>query len=445
MRSSWVAFVLTAVLAMYTTGHPGACFTEDFSWAGGIEDTFIPQSKPGLRPLEEYELTQHYTQWREDLDKAKSLGITKLRWGVPWYRVEKTKGVFDWKWVDEVLNYMINKLHIDPIIDLIHYGTPEWMTDSFADPKYPEYAADYARAFAKRYGKMVKYYTPLNEPSVNADQCGRLGLWPPYLKGESGYMKVLTAIALGIQLEGKAIREEDPDAQLVAVEAMRNHHATAAETKGRVNVEFEKDFLPWDLVSGKVDKSHPLYGYVTEHGVTGEELNRLKTNGIVQDIFGVNFYPWSSTKYITDPSGIKSAPGPDDGRQLTDVMTKCYEHAQRPLFVTETSATGDLNRRALWMAETIDAVRLVRDKGIPVVGYTWFPLITMVEWEYRTDTKPVHEHLLHLGLWDSSFDDKGVLVRKPTPLVETYKDWIRRGMDREAERNRRLDRISAPK
>ena len=41
-----------------------------FFWATGIENTFIPQERPGLRALEEYELTQHYAQWRADLDRG---------------------------------------------------------------------------------------------------------------------------------------------------------------------------------------------------------------------------------------------------------------------------------------------------------------------------------------------------------------------------------------
>ena len=37
-------------------------------FAVGVEDTFVPQVSPGLRPLDEYELTGHYDRWREDLD-----------------------------------------------------------------------------------------------------------------------------------------------------------------------------------------------------------------------------------------------------------------------------------------------------------------------------------------------------------------------------------------
>jgi hypothetical protein len=40
---------------------------EDFLWATGIEDTFIPQTRPGHRALDEYQLMGHYEHWRQDL------------------------------------------------------------------------------------------------------------------------------------------------------------------------------------------------------------------------------------------------------------------------------------------------------------------------------------------------------------------------------------------
>src|SRR5690242_9677406 len=118
----------------------------EFSWAGGIENTFIPQSGPGLRPLDEYELTQHYEQWRADLARAATLGIQKIRWGIPWYRVEPQQGHFVWDWTDEVLAYLVRDLQIQPIVDLMHYGTPFWLEQSFLNKRYPEYVAAYARA-----------------------------------------------------------------------------------------------------------------------------------------------------------------------------------------------------------------------------------------------------------------------------------------------------------
>src|SRR5690348_10361641 len=100
---------------------------EDFLWAAGIEDTFVPQVRNGHRPLDEYELLGHYEHWREDIALGRDLGLKAMRWGVPWYKVEPEKGRFDWSWIDEVIPYMVEELGILPIVDLMHYGTPFWM------------------------------------------------------------------------------------------------------------------------------------------------------------------------------------------------------------------------------------------------------------------------------------------------------------------------------
>src|SRR5918912_1183073 len=97
---------------------------EDFIWASGIEDTFVPQTRPGHRAL-------------------------------------------DWSWTDEVLPYLVEELGITPIIDLMHYGCPFWLRREFANEDYPRAVAAYAAAFARRYAGRVRWYTPLNEPLVH--------------------------------------------------------------------------------------------------------------------------------------------------------------------------------------------------------------------------------------------------------------------------------------
>jgi hypothetical protein len=63
-------------------------YPNDFIWATGIEDTFVPQTKVGHRALDEYELMGPYEHWREDLALACEVGVRAIRWDVPWYRVE---------------------------------------------------------------------------------------------------------------------------------------------------------------------------------------------------------------------------------------------------------------------------------------------------------------------------------------------------------------------
>ena len=72
--------------------------------------------------------------------------------------------------------------------------------------------------------------------------------------------------------------------------------------------------------------------------------------------------------------------------------------------------------------------RAVREQGLPIVGYTWFPLFTMVDWAYRTGRRPLKEYLMHLGLYDSAFNSKGNLRRHKTPLVERYQKHMAQPM-----------------
>lgn len=137
------------------------------------------QEDTGRRRLDELELVGHYEQWREDIDRAAAIGFTAMRCGVPWYRVEPAPGRFDWSWTDQMLEYMVD-LGLRPIADLVHYGTPLWMPDAFADPRYVTRVTAYASAFAERYAGIVRNYTPVNEPGVTALVCGYAGVWPPH-------------------------------------------------------------------------------------------------------------------------------------------------------------------------------------------------------------------------------------------------------------------------
>ena len=146
---------------------------QEFVWATGIEDTFVPQTeRAGEQVLDEYALTNHYLYWREDLDRAASLGIRAMRYGIPWYRVEPSPGHFDWEWLDRVIEYSATK-NITLIADLMHYGTPLWLANQFLNTSYPARVANYAAQFAHRYKSIVSHYTPLNEPLITMDFCGQ--------------------------------------------------------------------------------------------------------------------------------------------------------------------------------------------------------------------------------------------------------------------------------
>jgi beta-glucosidase/6-phospho-beta-glucosidase/beta-galactosidase len=396
----------------------------DFFWAVGIENTFVPHTRAGHRRLDEYELMDHYRLWRHDLDLAADLGVSTLRYGVPWYRVEPRPGTFDWSWTDAVLEHMIAVKGLTPIVDLMHYGTPLWLDNHFVNASYPRRMAEFAARFAERYGSLVKFYTPVNEPAVTAAYCGRDGRWPPYLSGDDGYVKILLQLARGIALTGQALRQARADAVLVHVEDVGTERAATPDLAEAAAHAQARRLLPLDLMCGQVGPDHPLFPWLLEHGATEAELGELAARLPRWDVLGVNYYPWSNRRIFRRRNGQVATAFDPQTAALGPVLRRVHERYGLPVMVTETSAPGTHLERSRWMAETLGAVRDARTSGVPVVGYVWFPMFTMIEWKYRWSRKGLEHHLLHLGLYDVT-PHQGRLDREPTPLVDTYRGYVR--------------------
>lgn len=400
-----------------------------FLWATGIEDTFIPQARPGLRALDEYELTQHYTLWKRDFDLVAETGVKFVRWGIPWYRVQPAADQWNWEWTDSALDYLVNVKGIAPILDLMHYGTPPWLENSFINASYPQRVAEYSHTVVERYKSLVRYYTPLNEPMVNAEYCGSKAEWPPYLSGDDGYVKLTLALAKGIVLTTQAIKSELPDAITVQVEALWHRFTKDSALDERVSQHNARQYLCFDLSTGRVDENYTLTPFLCLHGMTDADMDWFQRNAATFDLFGANFYPWSYGELKRGSNGSTHyVSGETPGDKIEIVLRDVYKRYRMPIMITETSARSDINGRARWMNETLKKVHALRKEGLPIVGYTWFPLFTMVDWAYRTGRRPLEEYLLHIGLYDSAFDSKGVLRRHKTPLVKRYQKHMSQPM-----------------
>ena len=393
----------------------------DFLWAVGIENTFVPQTRAGHRPLDEYELLDHYRLWRQGPRQGRRPRDFGDSLRHPLVQGRAVRGKFDWSWTDQVLEYLVEVKGLTPIVDLMHYGTPSWLDNGFVNASYPKRVADYARAFAERYAPLVKFYTPLNEPGVTASFCGRDGRWPPYLSGEDGYVKVLLALAKGMARTAVALRDARPDTILVHVEDVGIERAGTPAMAVEAAEAQARRLLPMDLACGRVVAGHPLYEGLLDNGAEERELHDLADAMPRWDVLGVNFYPWTNHRVVRRRKRRnRQARRPGRPRAWATSCASSTTATGLPVMVTETSAPGTHLERARWMADTLAEVREARASEIPVVGYTWFPMFTMIEWKYRWSRKGLRDHLLHLGLWDV-VPEAGRLDRDPTPLVESYR------------------------
>lgn len=398
---------------------------EKFIWASGIEDTFVPQTKAGHRALDEYQLLGHYQHWREDIGLAARLGVKALRWGIPWYRVEALPGEFDWRWTDEVLSCLVNELGVTPIVDLMHYGCPFWLRREFASPQYPQAVARYIRAFVERYAGLVHWYTPLNEPVVNALMCGKRGLWPPYLRGDSGYIRIMLQLVRGIIESTAAIKEVDPKAVLVHVEATGLSRAAREDLEALAADDNHRGYLCYDLLTGRVDPGHPLYLWLVRNGASPDELNRIAERRIALDVLGMNFYPqWSAREFYVTPKGRISDRAINDGENsFGKLIEDYYRRYQVPIILTETSAYGADSMRSGWLKNSTATIKALRRRGVPVLGYTWFPMFTMIDWRYRFGKMDLDNYRMELGAFRLNGVD-GAPRWAETPLVNALHECI---------------------
>lgn len=417
---------------------------EDFIWAGGIEDTFVPQTRPNHRALDEYELMGHYTHWREDLALARDLGLQALRWGIPWYRVEPASGEYDWTWTDQVIPYMVEELGITPIIDLMHYGCPFWLRGEFASPEYPAAVARYAGQVAGRYGRLINWYTPLNEPIVNALMCGRRGLWPPYLRGQTGYVRIMTQLARGIVATVNQIKSIQPDSIMVHVEAAGITRSSRPDLEPLAAEDQLTRFLCYDLITGRVTLDHPLYTWLVRSSASPDVLSAFVATPIKIDVIGLNFYPqWSTKQLYLDRAGrLAHRIIEREGAGFGEMIAEYHARYDAPVMVTETSAFGRDKVRSRWLDAALATIKYLRGQGVPVIGYTWFPLFTMIDWRYRHGRAGVDQYRIELGLYRLGSEGQPRWI--PTPLVEQFKSYIADPQTAVGTFNTETAQLSAP-
>jgi len=401
-----------------------------FRFGLGIEDTFVPQERLGCRALDEYELTQHYSMWHDDLALAAKTGAEVLRYGFPWYRLNPEKGVFAWDWSDRVVDRLA-ELGLNVIVDLMHYGTPRWLDNEFLNRDYPKRVADWAFALADRYGDRLTLWTPLNEPQINARYCGETGQWPPYLHGDDGYLQVLRALCEGIVRSQAAISDATGGkATFVHVEASLRYAEEPGRNSPRVALLNERRFLALDLVTGRVGSAHPLGGYLAEHGITSQELDWFQSNTAIPDVLGINYYPvWGTEEHYVE-NGVERTRTRNDWTVGLEELIQAYgDRYQVPVMLTETAVVGTPAEQMAWLDDSIASMKKMRQEGVNVVGYIWWSLFDQVEWRYREALTPVADHMIPIGLYRLVPDSVGRYERRHTASADHYRDIITAGLD----------------
>lgn len=411
---------------------PGLPF-DRFVWGAGIECSFIPHLG-----VDQFEWTQHNRYWREDFRRAREdLGITHLRYAFPWHVLEPRRGEFDWSYSDERMAEFA-RLGIEPLMDVMHFGTPLWLRQAVGDPEFPEALERFTSAIVDRYKTIVRVWCPFNEPLVSALFSGDFGFWPPHQRKWRGYMPVLSRIAQGVARGIRAVRQVMPEATVLlcdSAEAFRSRHKTLAAEVARRNL---RRFLLLDLISGRVDLHHPLFEWVTSFGLSELDLNWFAGNRQAPDVIGLDYYAHTDWQLDLQPDGAVRQRRADNPTGLYSIGQAYWQRYGLPMMVTETSIEGPPISREVWLESNVDHIRRLREEGVPMLGLIWWPMIDHLDWDGALTHRVGKIH--NVGMWNLVRQADGSFLRQPTPLIEQYREFVQSGDARVGP----LDKISYP-
>jgi hypothetical protein len=215
------------------------------------------------------------------------------------------------------------------------------------------------------------------------------------------------------------------DAVMVWVEAMTTVESAAPELQDIVKQRLEHQFLALDLTEGRLMPGHPMWQYLLDNRVPPAWLEELAGADRRMEIYGGNYYPQFSSWMIEGtPERPTHRRRAGTGHDLEHALREAMLRTDRPVMMTETSMAASVRTRRRWLRDSVAAVTRIREDGLPLVGYTWFPAFSLVAWSYRNGAKPTEAYMAHMGLWDLRDDGEGTLRREPTGLEQEYAELV---------------------
>jgi beta-glucosidase/6-phospho-beta-glucosidase/beta-galactosidase/glycosyltransferase involved in cell wall biosynthesis len=385
-----------------------------FVWGAGIECSFLPHLN-----VDQFNWTQHDRFWREDLARAKNeLGISHLRYAFPWHVLEPQRGKFDWSYADERMAEF-DKLGLDVMLDVMHFGTPTWLKQAVGDPEFPESLEGFAQALVERYRDRVRMWCPFNEPLVSALFSGDFGFWPPHSRKWRGYMPVLTRIVQGLNRSIRAIRRAMPEATILHVDAAEAYKSREKKLATEVQRRNLRRFVVMDLLTGRVDKHHPLFPWLTSYGMSELDVDWFRANPQTPDVLGLDYYAHSDWQLDLGPTGSIRQRRADNPIGFYGVANSYWQRYGIPMMLTETSIEGQPINREIWLETNIDHIRRLREEGVPVLGLVWWPMIDQLDWDGALTHRVGKIH--NVGLWNLQRQPDGTLKRVATPLIDQFR------------------------
>jgi hypothetical protein len=357
--------------------------------------TGIESSDPwveGKRRNQLREAHNFHNNWEVRLENIYKLGLKYLRFGPPYSQTHVGKDQYDFSLVEKVLK-RCDELGIEVMIDLLHFGLPEWLHGEgteetfFQNNAFPIEFATYVGHFARTFPQ-IKYFTIINEPFITASFSTKLGLWNEGHRTawdqDQLFMKavknIVRAAILGReeiervwqaeQRSGHPVFVQNESFEMVIVEDDAGHRVPEANA---FNV---RRFAALDLIFGFRDPV--MKEYMLRHGFSEIDYEWCMEHGTFENhVLGIDHYPTAVHRYGKEISVDET---PDAPSKLYDIVKVYWDRYLLPMLHTETN--GWPAHAVKICQDTYDTINKLRAEGYPVLGMGWYGDEYQVGWHY---------------------------------------------------------------
>ncbi|MFA6600680.1 MAG: glycoside hydrolase family 1 protein [Candidatus Omnitrophota bacterium] len=342
----------------------------------------------------------HYRRYGADFDLVSELGHNAHRFSIEWSRLEPVEGRWDeaaFAHYEDVLKTLRAK-RIEPVVTLHHFTNPLWFArrGGWANPACVTAFARYVRRAAEAFGKYVRIWITINEPTIYVYHAHLAGLWPPGGKslkeGAAVFRNMLFAHAEAyreihrlyetkswprpwVSFSQYATRYEPCRPEFFAdrwAASFRNESLNHLFVKSALEgflffPGFFCEFLPVRKTLDFIGLNYYMSQFVRVSGLwgaklAGESCDEAHHAGRVRERNAMN--------WPVDPEGF--------GRLLVD-----FGRYGLPILVTENGiCAADDEQRSRFIREHLGALARAREAGARVSGYFYWSLLDNFEWAH---------------------------------------------------------------
>jgi len=247
-----------------------------------------------------------YHRYRDDFKLLKEMGLRTFRFSISWARIYPNgpdevnpKGI---AYYNDMINALLEN-DIVPFFDLFHCDPPMWLMDNggFLTTDFIDWFVKYAKTCFEAFGDRVKFWSTVNEPSINIFNAHANGVPAPFMKDLKAAMQATQNMLIAHYRTVKLYHSMNLGGQIGAVNHFVPHYGATPSAEDTAAAERATDYYSgiWldPMVFGKYPDIVADYAFLRD--VMPENYaEQLAAEFEKMDFIGINYYSPGFVKHV---------------------------------------------------------------------------------------------------------------------------------------------------